>query len=406
MTKFRIYALIHGQTLPLGKIAGCEIRQMDSSEQKRRGFSPIQYEFSENRDGYTSYATSLPFVDPMKLCSNYVVAFDIEEHDAQSALGGAVRAFDNLCSRLFLAGVRDYKFTIDRYIGETYLYQISKVYQLDENGNEQDAPLVLQSGHIFLPNRPDRNEWQDEETAKFLDKILDFKDPVFSKALKYLYSSSVGHYRLASFEKIALDHFKSIELIVNTLSKKDTFKQRVDEAAEFLELTADEIAEIKKYWDARSNGDIAHSHHRDPVAFYPNQFPLPTGGIGYPWAHLYRLSRVVLLKYYDVRRRYFHIDVHEPYGDDSSPPTLGAMNEHSECNHLFFETNTKHKKDVLKELKSEFCKSFQVDEKDLETEILGARNRRDLFIVGLFVKNPDFCAETNNIRNKCISIFG
>ena len=406
MTIFRIYALIHGQTLPLGKIAGCEIRQMDSSEQKRRGFSPIQYEFSENRDGHTSYATSLPFVDPMKLCSNYVVAFDIEEHDAQSALGGAVRAFDNLCSRLFLAGVRDYKSTIDRYIGATYLYQISKVYQLDENGNEQDAPLVLQSGHIFLPNRPDRNEWQDEETAKFLDKILDFKDPVFSKALKYLYSSSVGHYRLASFEKIALDHFKSIELIVNTCSKKNTFKQRVDEAAEFLELTADEIAEIKKYWDARSNGDIAHSHHRDPVAFYPNQFPLPTGGIGYPWAHLDRLSRVVLLKYYDVRRRYFHIDVHEPYGDDSSPPTLGAMNEHSECNHLFFETNTKHKKDVLKELKSEFCKSFQVDEKDLETEILGARNRRDLFIVGLFVKNPDFCAETNNIRNKCISIFG
>jgi len=391
MTKFRIYALIHGQTLPLGKIADCEIRRMDSSEQKRRGFSPIQYEFSENRDGYTSYATSLPFVDPMKLCSNYIVVFDIEEYDAKSALGGAVRAFDNLCSRLFLAGVRDYKSTIDRYIGETYLYQISKVYQLDENGNEQDAPLVLQSGHIFLPNRPDRNEWQKEESKEFLEKILDFKDPVFSKALKYLYSSSVGHFRLASFEKVALDHFKSIELIVNTLSKKKTFKERANEAGKLLELTADEIEEIKKYWDARSNGDIAHSHHHDPVAFYPNQFPLPTGGMEYPWAHLDRLNLVVLLKYYDVRRRCFHIDVHEPYGNDSSPPTLGAVNEHSECNRLFFETNTKDKTDVIKELKSEFCKSFTVDEKDLETEILGTRNTRDLFTVRLFVKNPDFC---------------
>ena len=97
MTKFRVYALIHGQTLPLGKLAGCEIKQMDSDEQKRRGFSPIQYEFSENRDGYISYATSLPFVDPMKLYTNHVVVFDIEEYDAKAALGGAVRAFDNLC---------------------------------------------------------------------------------------------------------------------------------------------------------------------------------------------------------------------------------------------------------------------------------------------------------------------
>lgn len=406
MTKFRVYALIHGQTLPLGKLAGCEIKQMDSDEQKRRGFSPIQYEFSENRDGYTSYATSLPFVDPMKLSTNHIVVFDIKEYDAKAALGGAVRAFDNLCSKLFLTGIRDFKSATDRYIGETYLYQISKIYQLDENDNEQDVILELQSGHIFLPNRPDRNEWQKEESKDFLEKILDFKDPVFSKALKYLYSSSVGHFRLASFEKVALDHFKSIELIVNTLSKKKTFKERANEAGKLLELTADEIEEIKKYWDARSNGDIAHSHHHDPVAFYPNQFPLPQGGMEYPWAHLDRLSRVVLLKYYDVRRRYFHIDVHEPYGDDQANPTLGITNEHSDCNHLFFETKTKNREDVLKEIKTEFSKSFQTNEEDLETEVLNSQNGRHLFTVGLFVKNSDFCAETNSIRNRHIIIFG
>lgn len=296
-----------------------------------------------------------------------IVVFDIEEYDAKAALGGAVRAFDNLCSKLFLTGIRDFKSATDRYIGETYLYQISKIYQLDENDNEQDVTLELQSGHIFLPNRPDRNKWQKEESKEFLEKILDFKDPVFSKALKYLYSSSVGHFRLASFEKVALDHFKSIELIVNTLSKKKTFKERANEAGKLLELTADEIEEIKKYWDARSNGDIAHSHHHDPVAFYPNQFP---------------------------------------HGDDPANPTLGITNEHSDCNHLFFETKTKNREDVLKEIKTEFSKSFQTDEGDLETEVLNSQNRRHLFTVGLFVKNPDFCAETNNIRNRHIIIFG
>lgn len=35
MTKYRIYALIHGETLPEGKIFGCEIKKI-AFEQKQR----------------------------------------------------------------------------------------------------------------------------------------------------------------------------------------------------------------------------------------------------------------------------------------------------------------------------------------------------------------------------------
>lgn len=371
---------------------------MGFDEQNRRSFSPIQYEFSKNRGGYSTYATSVPFVDPMKLHTNHAVTLDIEEYDPKAALGGAVRAFDKLCARLFLAGIRDFKSKVDRYIGETYLYQITKIYQLNNKNEEQEMPVVLESGHIFLPNRPDRNSWQDSETSNFFQKILDFKDPIFNKALKYLYSSSVGHFRLESFEKVALDHFKSIELIINSFSKKESFKQRVDEAAAALGLSTEESEEIKKYWDARSNGDIAHSRYSDPTAFYPNQFPLPSGGMDYPWAHLDRLGRIVLLKYLDVRQRYFHVDIQEST-NDSKERVLGVVNEHSECNHLFFETPTKNKKDILKELRKEFGRNFKIDEKELEVQFLDSKLNASVFI-----KDPKGYAEPNILKRRMIRI--
>lgn len=401
MQKFRIYALIHGQTIPLGDIGGCNIRHMDFEEQKERKFSPIQSEFSENDGGYKTYATNLPFVDPLKLHTNHAVIFEIEERDSRAALGGAIRAFDKLCSSLFITGIFDANSMHNRPIGETYLYQVNKIYVLDNKGAEQEASLDLKSGHIYLPNRPDRNTWLVPASDKFLSELFKFNDPVFKKALKYLYSSSVGHYKLNSYEKIALDHFKSIELIINTLINKDKekdFKRRVDQASEILGLTADESTQIKKYWDARSNGDIAHSDHNDSTAWYPNQFPLPTG-LEYPWSYLDNVARVVLLKYLDIRKRHFHVDLYTSH-DSEDHLSLGVINEQSECNHLFFYTQSKDKKQILKQLSEAFVNSFGLNKEDVEVEFIGSKEK-----ARIFVKEAGKKIELQKLRKRMIRIF-
>ncbi len=395
MRKYRIYALIHGQTLPLGKVKGCEIINMQVKEQERRGFAPIKYDFSEVE--YETYATNIPFMDPLKLRTNYVIVSDIEEPNPKGALGGAMKRFDYVCGVLFLANTQDMKLMHGRYIGEPYLYQVNKIYQLGDDGEEIELDLNLKSGHVFLPNRPDRTIWQSEETDKLFKELLGFKDPVFRKASKYLYSSSVGVYRLESAEKIALDHFKSIELIVDCLSTKKDFKDRVDEAGQMLQLEVEEIEETKKCWDLRSQGDIAHSTHHDRSSVYPNQFPIPTG-VEYPYAFLSKTAKVVLLKYFELRRRYFYVDIEE-VRDPADHLTLGAENTHSECNHLFFQTSTKEKKAILRELRKKFSTDFKIDENDLEVEYFHSRARASVFI-----KNPLLSLQVEKLARRRIRI--
>jgi len=363
MNRYRVYALIHGQTLPIGKIYDCEIKRMDFDEQSKRDFSPIKYEFSQ-REEYETYITSVPFVDPVKMYSKHVIFYDMEESNYEKALGGAERKFDSICSSLFLTGVRDVHLKHNLYSGEPYLYQINKVYLIDDENKECAVELDLKSGYIYLPNRPERNKWLNADTGDFLDKIYGFRDPVFRKALKYLYDSAVGNFKLNSHEKIALDHFKSIELIVNHLSTKDCFKDRVDEAGLQLGLVKEETERIKKYWDDRSDGDIAHSTHHDTTAFYPNQFPQPKG-VGYNWSFSDNLAKKVLLKYFDLRNRFFLIDIEEPYGQNQNH-TLGLIRGQNECNHLFFHTDTKQKNLLLNEVKTKFIEVFGIDKKDFD----------------------------------------
>lgn len=363
MSRYRVYALIHGQTLSVGKIDDCEIRRMDFEEQSRRNFSPIKYDFPP-KEGYETYVTSIPFVDPVRMYSKHVIVHDIEESNHKGALGGAIKKFDRVCASLFISGVRDVHLEHNLYSGEPYLYQINKVYLINDKNQECEIDLDLKSDHIYLPNRPERDEWLNNDTGDFLNKICDFKDPIFRKASKYLYSSALGHYKLNSYEKIALDHFKSVELIVNCLSNKKSFKDRANEAGLQLGLTEDEIKRIKRYWDDRSNGDIAHSTHHDTTAFYPNQFPEPKG-MEYNWSFADSLARKILLKYFDLRNRFFIIDIEEPY-DQSRNLSFGVIEGENECNHLFFQTNTKQKQVLLNEVKTRLIGVFGLDKKDFE----------------------------------------
>jgi len=101
--KYRIYALTLGETLPLGKIFECEIKKMSFDEQAKRSFAPIQSIFSEGEDVdyYKTYITSLRYVDPIKIKSEYVIICDIEEEKPCDALGGAIKTIDRIIRFLF-----------------------------------------------------------------------------------------------------------------------------------------------------------------------------------------------------------------------------------------------------------------------------------------------------------------
>src|SRR3989344_4940085 len=269
MSTYRVYALIHGETLFEGKIFECEIKKMNFEEQVKRGFTPIQSVFSEDEmtDNYKTYVTSLRYVDPLKIKSEYVIFYDIKENKPGDALGGAIRIIDRITRFLSLASLEDFKRKFGRNRGafEPYIYQINKIYILDKDGKESEVNYKLESGHMYLPNRPEQMQWRNTGTSKFLDEIYNFHDETFERALKYLYRSSIGHLVLDSKEKIALDHFKSIEIIINSLGKKrinkkrTTFNERLEDVTTRIGITPEEKKRIEDFWDDRSKyGDIAH----------------------------------------------------------------------------------------------------------------------------------------------------
>lgn len=380
MAKYRVYALIHGQVLPVGNLFNCDIKKMSFAEQKRREFSPIQSGFSENEmtKYYKTYVTSLRYVDPVRIKSEYVIICDIEEDKPGDALGGAIKTIDRIARFLSLACLEDVKRKFGRNRGsfEPYVYQVNKIYLLDEDGNESEVEYKLESGHMYLPNRPEQTKWRDSGTGKFLEKIYNFHDETFERALKYLYRSSVGYFVLDSKEKIALDHFKSIEIIVNSLGKKringkkTTFKEKLEDTAVKIGITHDEKRRIKDFQDDRSKyGDIAHPSPFDEVERYPNQFPVPSN-TRYSGGSFDSIAPSVLLKYYQYIKGVFIVDVDEPTDRNDSSSKEGEFNQVYEIsflgpthrNHLVFYSSEKNKQKLTQDLKNAFIKKLGLTE--------------------------------------------
>lgn len=374
---YRIYALIIGGIIPEGNFFGCTIEKMTFAEQRRRNFSPIQSIFSEISETkhYKTYATFLPYIDPIRMKSNYVIIYDINEQEPEAALGGSMRVIDRIVRFFSIVNVEDAKKKFNReYFGmQPYLYQVNKIYSLNENGDEISIDFKLESSHIYLPNRPELKKWRDENTAKFLDDMFRFYDDVLERAIKYLYRSSIGHFVLDSPEKIALDHFKSIEIIVSALSKKKQFRQRLEEVANKIDLTHKEKEGILKMWNDRSQyGDIAHPSPYDRSEQYPNQFPIPSG-VWYQGA-FDSIAVNVCLKYFIYRKSIFFIELQEPWSyTDSSGHKKNTENTFSEVvvqwgrksNCLIFYTSEQNKGKLKQKLKKGFAEQYKINETDI-----------------------------------------
>ncbi|GEM_PF-1954790 len=386
MAKFRIYALIHGETLPERKIFDCEIKKMNFEEQSKREFSPIQSTFSEGEDVdyYRTYVTSLPYIDSVRIKSEHVIICDIEEDKPGDALGGAIRTIDRIVRFLTLACLQDIKkkFGANKGAFEPYIYQVNKIYVLDENGKETDIDFQLESGHMYLPNRPEFSEWRDANTENFLDEIYNFHNEILERALKYLYRSSIGYLILDSAEKIALDHFKSIEIIIDSLSNKDTFKKRLEEATAKINITSDEKKRIESFYDERSNGDVAHSSPFDQAERYPNQFPLPNN-VQYSGAGFDPIAGSIILKYFGYVKGIFTIDICEiddksggtsKEGSFSHILTLFPFNTNNQ-NHLGFHTAEKDKNRLKSKLKKAFAEHYKIPIKSIVEMTLEPSNK-------------------------------
>lgn len=384
---YRIYTLIIGKIIPVGEFFGCQIKKMTFSEQEQRKFNPIQSEFSEINDVefYNTYATSLPYIDPLKIKSEYVIIYDIKEYGTEAALGSAIKYIDRICRFLTIAYAEDFKNKLnrdDRNL-EPYLYQVNKIYKLDKDKNEFEIDFKLKSGHFYLLNGPGSNDWGHSETKKFLEEIFYFRDEILERAIKYLFRSSIGYFVNDSPEKIALDHIKSIEIIINSLSKKDSFCKRLKEAAFKINLSEEEKKKIIKCWDDRNNySDTAHPAPFDQAERYPNQFPIPSN-VEYIHSFHDGIAINVCIKYFFYKRSIFYIDIDDEFYDEASGEHLGEVNTQWESNHLFFETKEKNKKT----LKQKVIKYFAVEYNIPETNIFDVTSTPGNKVITLRVKN-------------------
>ncbi|TSC72619.1 MAG: hypothetical protein G01um101438_336 [Parcubacteria group bacterium Gr01-1014_38] len=388
---YRIYALVIGEILRPGKLFDCEIKEMSFVEQEKRRFSPIESVFSGRHGGDSkTYATRLPYVDPMRIKSERVVVCDIDEDDVKAALGGAIRRIERLCRFLSVAYVEDAKknFRRERFGLTPYLYQVNKVYSLDTGGKELDAGFKLESDYVYLPNRPELNQWRHKETEKFLEDIFIFHDETLERAIKYLYRSSIGHFVGDSPEKRALDHIKSIEIILNSLSSKRKFEGKLNEAANKIDLTENEKEAIKKLWENRSRyGDVAHPSPFDQVERYPNQFPLPSN-VRYPGGIHDSIAINVCLKYFSYRRSLYVIDIEKPFRGEGvssdrqdEEDIIGNVNPQWESNHLFFRTSEKEEKKLTKKIRQAFAREYGISEgRILNVVVKRIRNKESVIV--------------------------
>lgn len=359
--KFRVYALILGEVIITGNFMGCSIIEMEYEEQQGRKFSPIQGTFSEDLvKDYETYATHLPYIDPLKIKSKYLIVYDSPEAKPLEALGDAIRHFDRACRYLSIGVTQDIKTSIREEVASfhPYLYQAVKIYKI-EDGKEADFDLDFHNRSIHFPRRPEKTEWRDSNTQEYLEGLIDFQDEVLERALKYLYRSSIGLLILDSPEKRALDHFKSIEIIINSLSNKREFKDRLSEAKILLNLSGDQESRILELWDERSTfGDIAHPSKYDQVERYPHQFPLPSN-VQYTGL-MDSTAGKLILRYYEFKRKEYKVTI-ENGVTEKMEDNWGVVNPGTESNHFVIFTNETDKTKLQKKIKDALAEELSID---------------------------------------------
>lgn len=321
MNKYKIYAKILGNVLPnqIFEIGNCKIEKMSYREQRKRKFRPLQ--------GWTSVETStgeqkkkikyyLQFpngADFRIMKSDFVISTVLNCSDDNEAIGLAEIEFNTLIGSLMLY-MRTWwpqKFPKDTNRFSGYDFQICKVYKIiGEKEIEIKDPKPISTSSSMCSN-PSFSEPLDPKT---LQSYLGCRNEVFGKALKYFTNGVRGFSFNLPEEKIFLDLFKSIELVINSFKTRSRkFKQKLKSVASKLDLTEDEKNKIIEFWTIRSKGDFAHARKRQISLSLPPQYPISSDcNLFINYDELIQINQKVIVNYFNFIKDRYIISIKKP----------------------------------------------------------------------------------------------
>lgn len=352
--KFRVYARILGYVLPESEtiIGDCTIRHMSLAEQKRRGFMAYQGRLIIE-DSLPSFLTFPRGIDSRVFKTNYVIYTDIEYNaGSNAAVGIANDRFELAVGSLTLVGTVWSKNKYNRWLSSiTYDYQICRVYELV---NDQEKPIEMEhlpSG-VWMCSYPAFKDFAEFD-GSILDFITQTKNPVFLKALRYLTTSERGINFQYPAEKIFLDYFKCIEIIIEHVGslRKNVpriFRKRLIRATKKLFLEPHEVELIKKYYTLRNRGDFAHaSENARSIQFMP-QFPRPSDSELFNYDELRMLARRILLRFYNYINKRYRIQINPPrsYSDDEFIQIFGPREGDYYSGDYILQTGLRNKREI------------------------------------------------------------
>jgi len=372
MKKYKVYAKILGYVLldESLEIGNCKIERMSYREQKERSFQPLRgWKLRKFNMNYMTFPRGADF---RIMRSSFVISTIIDADGSNEALGSAEDIFNKIIG-VFILYMNYWwleKYPKSKHRFSDYDYQICKLYEIADDKEIEVKDLRTVSSHASMCHYPAFKELTDD-FKNITDQYLSCEDEIFKKSLEYFVDGIRGINLLLPEEKLFLDLFKSIELIIEGLKiKRKKFTDRLRNGLKKLGLDNTEIDEIIRFYKIRSNGNFAHA--RVKRFGYPFQYPRPhDSGFLFDISQLQYLSHKVLINYFN-----FIKDRYEVLINNSSYKNLGLGDQLIQIietlpigiwNHKFvFNTKERDKRKLNSLIKKEFAREFKINIKQIK----------------------------------------
>lgn len=317
MKRYKVYAKILGYVLPDTSIEinNCKIEKMSYREQKERNFQPLKgWKVREFNMNYMTFPRGADF---RVMRSNFIVSTVLDCSGPNEALGLAEIIFDKLIGTfmLYMAHWWPNKHSKSKIRFSDYDYLICKLYEIVDDKEIEVRDLRPTSSSASMCHYPAFKELTTNSN-EIIEQYINCKDEIFEKSLKYFTNGIKGLHKQLPEEKVFLDLFKTIELIIKNFENKkkkrrEIFKKIVKRAKKELGLSHDDEKKINRYWNMRSNGDFAHATARK--SFLPPQYPNP--GDCEPFVNYFELidlSQKVLINYFNYSKNRYVVLINPP----------------------------------------------------------------------------------------------
>jgi len=381
MKEYKVYAKILGYVLPDEnlEIGDCKIEKMSYREQRERNFQHLKGR--KLREFNMNYMTFPRGADFRILRSNFVVSTLLESSSPNGAIGLAEMRFDKLIGVLMLYMHNWWlnKHPERKIRFSNYDYQICKLYEIVDTKEIEIKDLRPISASASMCHYPAFKELTDD-FRKIIEYYINCQDEIFEKSLKYFTNGIKGLYSQLPEEKVFLDLFKSIELIINNFQRKRTNKLRtkLNYAAKRLNLNKIDRDKISLFWDTRSRGDIAHARKRKN--YLPPQYPIPSDcELFINYSDLIDLSQKVIINYFNyIKGRYEILINPSEYKDLGLENGLTQVLTSWDSNFVFT-TKERNKRRITPLIKKEMAKKYKIN----VHEIRVLESRKDKLILKL-----------------------